>query len=182
MQRDTSNRPGKGSAAEDTIAKYHALFDSSSFGINTDIATSLWQTMALSHLIAQDLERLLTDSQLRAADMRVLAVILIEEAGAISPSQIARILSVTPAAVTLRLKHLEEHALIVRRSDRQDHRKSHMILTDTGRSVIIDYLAKAGSQSAFARAIACLSDDDREQFEQTLSRLNQEMERYIKIG
>ncbi|WP_019930536.1 MarR family winged helix-turn-helix transcriptional regulator [Nocardia sp. BMG111209] len=52
-----------------------------------------------------------------------------------TPGQLARETYASPAAVTKRVRALEERGLVTRRSDARDRRVAHLTLTETGRDL-----------------------------------------------
>ncbi|MQY31794.1 MarR family winged helix-turn-helix transcriptional regulator [Nocardia aurantia] len=52
-----------------------------------------------------------------------------------TPSQLARETYASPAAVTKRVRALEERGLVTRRSDARDRRVAHLTLTESGREL-----------------------------------------------
>ncbi|GAA4221839.1 DNA-binding MarR family transcriptional regulator [Streptosporangium album] len=54
----------------------------------------------------------------------------------LTPSQIARETFASGAAVTKRLRFLQERGLVIRRPDDRDRRVSHLSLTEQGRTII----------------------------------------------
>ncbi|KZM70566.1 MarR family winged helix-turn-helix transcriptional regulator [Nocardia terpenica] len=56
--------------------------------------------------------------------------------GELTPGRLARETFASPAAVTKRVRGLEDRGLVTRRSDRRDRRVTHLGITDTGRTLI----------------------------------------------
>ena len=56
--------------------------------------------------------------------------------GELTPSRLARETFASPAAVTKRLRGLEQRGLIERRADTRDRRVSHISLSEAGRALI----------------------------------------------
>ncbi|MCX4097013.1 MarR family winged helix-turn-helix transcriptional regulator [Nocardia sp. alder85J] len=71
---------------------------------------------------------------LRRADALEPAGVPAGEAGR-TPSQLARETYASPAAVTKRVRALEQRGLVTRRSDARDRRVAHLTLTDSGRDL-----------------------------------------------
>jgi len=78
----------------------------------------------------------------------------------LTPSQIARETASSGAAVTKRLRRLEERGLISRRADGRDRRSSWLSLTEEGRALIDRLLP---TQTEYERALLSGLGDGRQQ-------------------
>lgn len=67
---------------------------------------------------------------------------LLRVGGELTPSRLARETFASGAAVTKRVKRLEEIGLVARRIDDRDRRVSHLSLTERGRSFIMGLMPK----------------------------------------
>ncbi|MCQ4209593.1 MULTISPECIES: MarR family winged helix-turn-helix transcriptional regulator [Streptomyces] len=68
----------------------------------------------------------------------------------LTPGDLARETFASGAAVTKRLKQLQERGLVARRGDTRDRRVSHLSLTDEGRALVDDLLP---SQLAYETSV-----------------------------
>lgn len=161
------------------LDRYRQEFGTPEGGLDTSYAGSMWHIIALSHLIIGDLEAMLKGSDLSAADMFVMGVMLVEDDKKLRPSDIARVLSLTAAAVSIRIGKLESVGLVERRFDGQDRRIVRLGLTSAGVELIRTFLAKVAQESSFARALSKIAPDGGSALENLLRALNLEMERHV---
>lgn len=139
----------------------------------------MWHIISLGHLITGELEGMLRGTGLSAADAFVLGVMAIEHDHNLRPSDIARILSVTPAAISLRIAKLEQAKLVDRMVDPSDRRAARLTLSPEGAALFREFSGKFAREGNFARALGKLPPEHRVLLEDLLSRLSQELDRYI---
>ncbi|ATE65602.1 MarR family winged helix-turn-helix transcriptional regulator [Rhizorhabdus dicambivorans] len=142
-------------------------------------AGSMWHIMALAHQIIVNLDVMLRERKLSAADIFVMSVIFIEGDGRARPSDVARVLSVTPAAISLRIAKLADKGFIVREAAGGDRRTAKLSLTAEAAALVRGVLADISVNSGFARSIARLSTEKRVQLESLLSDVATEMARHV---
>ena len=87
----------------------------------------------------------------------------------LTPGRIARETFVSGAAVTKRLRALDERGLIARRADEHDRRMARIALTETGRALVARLLPEQLAHES--RLLALLPPGDVEQLSGALSRL-----------
>lgn len=163
------------------LERYRREYGTPEGGLDTSYAGSMWHIIALSHLIMGDLEAMLKGSDLSAADMFVMGVMLIENDKRLRPSDIARVLSLTAAAVSIRIGKLESAGLVERQHDGQDRRIVRLGLTPVGTELVRVFLARVAKESSFARALSKIAPDGGSALETLLRALNMEMDRHVKI-
>lgn len=168
----------------DLILRYRELFgdagadgDAGAEG-NAAYAGPLWHIIVVSHLILSDLESLLAGTDLSPADMFVLGVLLLDQDRALRPSDVARILSVTPAAISLRVAKLERLGLLRRSGGKPDRRIVLLQLTAQGIETIRVFLDRVGREGRFALALAKLDGGEASELERMLGVISREMDRY----
>ncbi|GAB2867154.1 MarR family transcriptional regulator [Actinocorallia aurea] len=88
---------------------------------------------------------------------------------AITPGRLARETFASGAAVTKRVRALEERGLVERRADERDRRVSHLSLTEAGRALIDEVLPAQLAHEA--SVLAALDDGTRADLAENLSRL-----------
>lgn len=167
--------------AERVLERYQRDFGGEGVG-NPAHGATMWRIIALCHLILADLEQVLKELEIAPADLFVLAVLAIEPDGRLRPSDLARILSVTPAAISLRVAKLEKGGLLRRTSTAKDRRFVQLELTETGRQLAVAGLAKVNARGNFMRAMERLPVGQAEATEEAIARLAQEMERHVLKG
>ncbi|MEV5651271.1 MarR family transcriptional regulator [Nocardia sp. NPDC052254] len=87
--------------------------------------------------------------------------------GELTPGRLARETFASPAAVTKRLRGLEQRGLVGRRADTRDRRVSHIALSAEGRAVIDRLMPR---QLAYeAGLLSGLPDDDRAELARILA-------------
>ncbi|MGW6060261.1 MarR family winged helix-turn-helix transcriptional regulator [Streptomyces sp. NPDC055189] len=92
----------------------------------------------------------------------------------LTPGELARETFSSGAAVTKRLKQLQERDLVDRRADTRDRRVSHVGLTDTGRDLVDSLLP---DQLAYENVVlAGLDEDGQGQLSSLLGELLQQLE------
>ncbi|MER7499792.1 MarR family transcriptional regulator [Nonomuraea pusilla] len=79
--------------------------------------------------------------------------------GELTPGRLARETFASGAAVTKRIKRLEDLGLVARRADERDRRVAHLSLTDSGRDLIRGLLPE---QLAYENGLLSGLPDDRE--------------------
>lgn len=170
------------STTKTVLERYRREFGTPKDDLDTSYAGAMWHVIALSHLIMAEFEEMLKGSGLSAADMFVMGVMLIEDEKRMRPSDIARVLYLTPAAISIRIGKLENAGLVERHYDSQDRRNVRLRLTSAGADLIRTYLSKVAKESSFAHAFSKMAPDGRSVLEDMLLTLTQEMERHtIKI-
>ncbi|MCX7864673.1 MAG: MarR family transcriptional regulator [Novosphingobium sp.] len=172
-------RRAKTKSASDLITRYRADFGVGDQAIETAHAGAMWHIIALSHLMLGEMENLLRPSNLSPADLFVLAVLLIERGEHLRPSDVARILTITPAALSQRLGKLHTMGLLERREDGKDRRTVRLALTPRGEETTLALLRQVGGEARFSRALARLDSTQRNALEATLSALVREMDRHF---
>ncbi|MFE6160546.1 MarR family winged helix-turn-helix transcriptional regulator [Streptomyces sp. NPDC056486] len=92
----------------------------------------------------------------------------------LTPGELARETFSSGAAVTKRLKQLQERDLVDRRADTRDRRVSHVSLTDTGRGLVDSILP---DQLAYETVVlAGLDEDGQDQLSSLLGELLAQLE------
>ncbi len=87
----------------------------------------------------------------------------------LTPGRLARETFSSGAAVTKRLRALEERGLISRRTDERDRRVTHLSLTEAGRALVDEVLpAQLAHESAF---LSALDETSRADLAERLSEL-----------
>nr|WP_157034198.1 MarR family transcriptional regulator [Sphingomonas sp. Y57] len=144
-------------------------------------AGSMWHIIALSHQILGNLDAMLRgeEEELSAADMFVMCVLFIAADRKLRPSDIARVLSVTQAAISLRVAKLESRGLVSRAGDSEDRRTVRLSLAPKAVDMVRRFLADVSVNSGFARSLAKLEAEDRAQLGSLLERLSTEMARHV---
>lgn len=142
-------------------------------------AVSMWHIVALSHQILSNLESMLKGQELSAADMFVMCVMFIEDDQHLRPSDIARVLSVTQAAISLRIAKLESRGLVRRTADGDDRRTVRLILSPEAAGLVHRFLADVSVNSGFARSLAKLAPHDRARLGSLLEQVGAEMARHV---
>ncbi|WP_052223686.1 MarR family winged helix-turn-helix transcriptional regulator [Novosphingobium malaysiense] len=170
---------GSRNTAIDAIRHYRDVFKADERGIDTMHAGVMWYIVALSHMIMADLEDLLKRYDLTPSDLFVIAVVLIEEGRNLRPSDVARILLVSPAAVSLKVAKLQQRGLLMREEDAKDRRIVVLRLTPDGAELAHRILAMVAAKGKFARSLRKLPVEDRNALESLLGNLSVEMRRHF---
>lgn len=143
-------------------------------------AGSMWHIIALSHQILGNLDAMLRgEEELSAADMFVMCVMFIAADRKLRPSDIARVLSVTQAAISLRVAKLESRGLVSRAADSEDRRTVRLSLAPRAVDMVRRFLADVSVNSLFARSLAKLETEDRSRLGALLEQLSREMARHV---
>ncbi|WP_081879449.1 MarR family winged helix-turn-helix transcriptional regulator [Nocardia sp. NRRL WC-3656] len=117
-------------------------------------------------LLQQVADAPLGDEELARPEFDILLA-LRRVGGELTPGRLARETFASPAAVTKRLRGLEERGLVGRRADTRDRRVSHIALTADGRALIDRLMPR---QLAYeAGLLSGLPDDDQRELARILA-------------
>ncbi|AHH21513.1 putative transcriptional regulator, MarR family [Nocardia nova SH22a] len=119
-----------------------------------------------SALLQQVTDAPLGDEELTRPEFDILLA-LRRVGGELTPGRLARETFASPAAVTKRLRGLEQRGLIGRRADTRDRRVSHIALSAEGRAVLDRLMPR---QLAYeAGLLSVIPDDDRRELSRILA-------------
>lgn len=121
--------------AEDIVAGVLRQWEQVRPGLDTAPMAVIGRLNRCSALLQQASDAPLTREGLTRAEFDILGTLRRMDRE-LTPGRIARETFASGAAVTKRLRLLEERGLVARRSDSRDRRVAHLSLTDEGRSVI----------------------------------------------
>lgn len=100
-----------------------------------EVAAAVLELARAHDLLQNEVGRLLRPAGLSAGSFAVLGA-LDRAGGSLSPSRISEVVGVTRAGVTGLVDSLERRALVVRRDDPRDRRRTDVVLTDGGRDLL----------------------------------------------
>lgn len=112
------------------------------------------------HLIHRQLVRAEVDGD-GLAHHKLAILAMVAHAGAISPSEIARRLSLTKSQLTQFIDQLVKQAAVTRVADETDRRRQKIVLTENGRSLLGDYLGALRRTLSSKLTVLSPGDTDR---------------------
>lgn len=138
-----------------------------------------WDLMAQDAELWQSLHRLLKAANnampasakrldIARIDMTILELVMERP---YLPSELARNLKVTQAAISIAINRLAERGLVHRRQDSQDRRKTFVEITAQGRKNVAAELA--GTFAQIHQTVAAISESDRKAITKFLQAVNQ---------
>lgn len=95
-----------------------------------------------------------------------------------SQCELAKVLEVSPAAVTVSMKKLEKLGMVTKQMSKEDNRYNHVELTDSGKEIvqqsiqIFDNIENAAAEG--------FSEEEKEQFCSYLERIRQNLKDYYE--
>ncbi|AEW97985.1 MULTISPECIES: MarR family winged helix-turn-helix transcriptional regulator [Streptomycetaceae] len=154
--------------AEDIVARVLRQWQRADPGLDTAPMAVIGRLNRCTALLQQAVDAPLAQEGLSRAEFDILGA-LRRTSGELTPGRIARETFASGAAVTKRLRVLEERGLVARRPDDRDRRVSHLSLTDDGRA-LLDRLLPA--QLRYERALLSgLGEERRTQLADCLAEL-----------
>ncbi len=103
---------------------------------------------------------------------------LLRENDGITSHELAELLDVRPSSLSQMLSRLSEEGLIIRTSDENDRRISHISLSETGKALVSDI--DADREADANRITSCFSDEEAEQFSTLCDKLCAHLEEMDK--
>ncbi|MCC3777606.1 MULTISPECIES: MarR family winged helix-turn-helix transcriptional regulator [Streptomyces] len=154
--------------AEDIVARVLRQWQQVHPGLDTAPMAVIGRLNRCAALLQQATDAPLVREGLTRAEFDILGT-LRRTGRELTPGQIARETFASGAAVTKRLRVLEERGLVARRPDDRDRRVAHLSLTDSGRE-LIDVLIPR--QLEYEQALlAGLGKDRQDELADTLAEL-----------
>lgn len=102
-------------------------------------------------------------------------MILLDAAGAVPQTQLARELAIDPAALTRQLKGLERDGWVARHCDAQDARRTNVELTDAGRATVAATMERRNQY--IETVLGDFTADELERFSDMLEKLETRVNR-----
>lgn len=162
------NGKGRASVAEDIVAGVLRQWQKVHPGLNTGPMAVIGRLNRCAALLQQAVDAPLAQEGLSRPEFDILGT-LRRTGRELTPGQIARETFASGAAVTKRLRVLEDRGLVSRRADERDRRVAHLRLTDAGRDLIDRLLP---DQLSFEETLLSgLSPEDLDDLSETLSDL-----------
>src|SRR5271165_5419249 len=129
--------------AEAGKAYYAALFPD----VGVGYFAALWHTVTVGHLVAGNLEQIARRHGVGIGDLHVLGFLGFQEDQSLRPTDLARALFLTNAAITRRLNHLAARGFVASGPAGKDRRSTWISLTPAGRAVVEAALKDIGQNS-----------------------------------
>lgn len=140
----------------------------------TDDTTGRGDRMGFPHLVKwvemavrARVERAMRDQSISSSQL--FALVLLDERGAATAAELARLMHLTPQALTTLLRPLRDQGLIWREPDEAHRRRLTMRLTEAGHAIIRQ--ARTLTPEIEAAILAGLSADERETLLTLLARV-----------
>jgi DNA-binding MarR family transcriptional regulator len=154
--------------AEDIVAGVLRQWQQVHPGLDTAPIAVIGRLNRCAALLQQAADAPLTREGLSRAEFDILGTLRRMDRE-LTPGRIARETFASGAAVTKRLRLLEERGLVARRADERDRRVAHLSLTDQGRA-LIDRLLPLQLEYE-AALLSGLAEDRREELSDALAEL-----------
>ncbi|MFE7116875.1 MarR family winged helix-turn-helix transcriptional regulator [Streptomyces sp. NPDC057654] len=154
--KDTAGADSAGAAAcaDDTVARVVREWQRVHPGIDTSPMAVIGRVNRCSALLQQATDAPLVREGLTRPEFDILGT-LRRTGRELTPGQLARETFASGAAVTKRLRVLEQRGLVARRPDVRDRRVAHLSLTEEGRALIDRILPdQLGYESALLAGVA----------------------------
>ncbi len=159
-------QPSSGTVADDAVAEVMRQWARAVPDLDLSPIGVIGRINRCAALLQQVADAPLGDEELTRPEFDILLA-LRRVGGELTPGRLARETFASPAAVTKRLRGLEQRGLIGRRADTRDRRVSHIALSTEGR-IVIDRLMPR--QLAYeAGLLADLPDDDQRELARILA-------------
>ncbi|MFI1798208.1 MarR family winged helix-turn-helix transcriptional regulator [Streptomyces sp. NPDC020379] len=153
---------------EDVVARVLRQWQQVHPGLDTAPMAVIGRLNRCAALLAQATDAPLVREGLTRPEFDILGT-LRRTGRELSPGQIARETFASGAAVTKRLRVLEDRGLVTRRADERDRRVAHLSLTDAGADLIDRLIPR---QLAYESTLLDgLGDERRERLSETLGEL-----------
>lgn len=146
-------------------------------GIDTGYFGPMWHMLAIAQIVWRDIDDIAADYGVSGSDIFVLCSLLIEEERSPRPTDIARMLFLTAAAISIRVAKLSKAGLVERVAAPEDHRAVHLCVTDKGRELTLAAMRRIAETCSFARAFRSLEEPDSTDLEALLRTMHAAMER-----
>lgn len=132
-----------------------------------DSSDEMWQVMQLCHRLHRQMYNRLTQIGLYRGQPPILHFLM--QKGTMNQKELAQLLEISPATVTVALKRMEKSGLIQRTVDKEDQRSLCVQVTDYGRRM--GQQAQEILQEMSDNFTACLSSDEAEIFRNIVAKL-----------
>ncbi|MFV3075038.1 MarR family winged helix-turn-helix transcriptional regulator [Niveispirillum fermenti] len=146
-------------------------------GIDTGYFGPMWHALAIAQIVWRDIDDIAAGYGVSGSDIFVLAALLIEEDRSPRPTDLARMLFVTAAAISVRVAKLSKSGLVERVPAPDDHRTVHLRVTGKGRELTLSAMERIARTCSFARACRDLTATDSTDLETLLRTVHVAMER-----
>jgi len=144
---------------------------------------ALWHTFNVGHLMTTDLERICRAHGLSFADVHLLAAARVEGLDTQRATDLAALLNVSNAALTMRIRKLQQKGLLTRTLSADDRRAAEVKLTPEGEAVSDSLSAEIAEQSNFVRCFHRLAAEDQQALARIMGELHNELDReFISAG
>ncbi|MBF6145603.1 MarR family winged helix-turn-helix transcriptional regulator [Nocardia nova] len=163
---NTTENAAENAVADDAVAEVMRQWARAAPELDLRPIAVIGRITRCAALLQQVADAPLGDEELARPEFDILLA-LRRVGGELTPGRLARETFASPAAVTKRLRGLEERGLVGRRADTRDRRVSHIALTADGRA-LIDRLVPR--QLAYeAGLLSGLPDDDQRELARILA-------------
>lgn len=144
---------------------------------DADYIGCLWHVLGLARMISTEVDRIVRQLGLSAADLTLLGTIRVAAPDALRPTDLAAKLHISSAALSPRIARLIQLGLIARNECAADRRAMELRLTDAGTTLSDRVTAEVAAQSGFARRFRQLAEEEREMLTSMLGKLHDLVDR-----
>jgi len=141
---------------------------------------AMWHTVTVGHLIMGNLEQIARRHGVGIGDLHVLGFLSFQgEQATLRPTDLARALSLTKAAITQRVNHLAAAGYVNKTFTGKDRRSCRVGVTPQGRELVIAALREIAGQANFGRIFRGLPAEDRARYESLIQHIHVQLNRFF---
>ena len=163
---------------QEAVAAFYAQRD-----VDVSYYSVLWHIFNVGHLMETDLERICRKHGLSFADLHLLSAVRVDGLSRQRATDLAQLLNVSNAVLSIRVRKLEEKGLLTRTPAATDRRAIQLQLTAAGAAMADAIGADIAAHSHFVRCVQRLPAQDREALARIMGELHNELDReFISAG
>lgn len=157
------------------IAKGKSIFGD--MGMEVSHFGAIWHIHKIAQLMDTDLNRISRKYGLSLADFHLLSAIMMENPDPAMATQLATVLNVSAAALSVRIAKLSELGLLVQEDAPEDRRAKYLRLTQMGADKVAAIGADIEINGRFVHHYRQMAESDRDGLDQILAHLHTMMNR-----
>jgi DNA-binding MarR family transcriptional regulator len=140
---------------------------------------AMWHTVTVGHLIMGNLEQIARRHGVGIGDLHVLGYLCFQGEQSIRPTDLARALNLTNAAISQRVNHLGAAGYVNKTVTGKDRRSCRVGVTARGRDLVTGALREIGAQANFGRVFHDLPTDDQARYERLIEHIHVKLNRFF---
>jgi DNA-binding MarR family transcriptional regulator len=147
--------------------------------VGTSFFGAMWHTVTVGHLIMGNLEQIARRHGVGIGDLHVLGFLSFQGGEALRPTDLARALNLTNAAISQRVNHLGAAGYVNKTFAGKDRRSCRVGVTAQGRDLVTAALREIGEQANFGRVFGDLPAEDRARYERLIQQIHVHLNRFF---